>query len=84
MRVGSNALLGESYGYAADFLKGDDGRTTRQKGYALSQRVPKRIEEIFGWAKTVEPAAKTMLREVERVALALINFERRHQKPKVL
>jgi len=44
-----------------------DGRTTRRKGYALSQQVRKRIEEIFGWAKTVGPVAKTMLRGVERV-----------------
>ena len=44
-----------------------DGRTTRCKGYALSQQVRKRIEEVFGWAKTVGPVAKTMLRGVERV-----------------
>ena len=30
-----------------------DGRTTRHPGYHLSQRVRKRIEEIFGWIKTV-------------------------------
>lgn len=30
-----------------------DGRTTRHPGYALSQRVRKRIEECFGWLKTV-------------------------------
>lgn len=30
-----------------------DGRTTRHPGYALSQRVRKRIEECFGWIKTV-------------------------------
>ncbi len=30
-----------------------DGRTTRQPGYAMSQRVRKRVEEIFGWTKTV-------------------------------
>lgn len=29
-----------------------DGRTTRHGGYALSQRIRKRIEECFGWAKT--------------------------------
>jgi hypothetical protein len=29
-----------------------DGRTTRHPGYAASLRVRKRIEEIFGWAKT--------------------------------
>ena len=39
-----------------------DGRTTRHAGYALSQRIRKRIEEAFGWSKTVRPAAKTMLR----------------------
>jgi len=30
-----------------------DGRTTRQAGYAVSQRKRKRIEEIFGWMKTI-------------------------------
>jgi hypothetical protein len=30
-----------------------DGRTTRHPGYAVSQRIRKRIEEAFGWAKTV-------------------------------
>lgn len=30
-----------------------DGRTTRQEGYAISQRKRKRVEEIFGWEKTV-------------------------------
>jgi len=30
-----------------------DGRTTRHPGYRLSQIVRKRIEECFGWAKTV-------------------------------
>ena len=30
-----------------------DGRTTRHTGYAVSQRIRKRIEECFGWAKTV-------------------------------
>jgi len=37
-----------------------DGRTTRHKGYALSIKHRKRIEEPFGWAKTV-------YRGVERV-----------------
>jgi len=44
-----------------------DGRTTRHAGYAISQRIRKRIEEPFGWSKTVGPVAKTMLRGVERV-----------------
>jgi len=30
-----------------------DGRTTRHPGYKISQRKRKRIEEIFGWMKTV-------------------------------
>ncbi len=30
-----------------------DGRTTRHPGYAVSQRIRKRVEEIFGWLKTV-------------------------------
>ena len=30
-----------------------DGRTTRHGGYRLSQRVRKRVEEVFGWVKTV-------------------------------
>jgi transposase len=30
-----------------------DGRTTRHAGYDISQRVRKRIEEVFGWMKTV-------------------------------
>ena len=45
-----------------------DGRTTRHDGYAVSQRVRKRIEEAFGWAKTVAGLAKTKLRGTKRVA----------------
>ena len=30
-----------------------DGRTTRHAGYAVSQRRRKRVEEIFGWLKTI-------------------------------
>ena len=44
-----------------------DGRTTRHAGYALSQKHRKRIEEPFGWAKTVGGMAQTMYRGVERV-----------------
>jgi Transposase DDE domain len=44
-----------------------DGRTTRHAGYAISQRIRKRIEEAFGWSKTVGPVAKTMLRGLDRV-----------------
>jgi transposase len=43
-----------------------DGRTTRHEGYALSQK-RHRIEEPFGWAKTVGGMAQTVYRGVERV-----------------
>ena len=45
-----------------------DARTTRHEGYAVSQRVRKRIEEAFGWAKTVAGLSKTKLRGTKRVA----------------
>ena len=35
-----------------------DGRTTRHAGYAISQRIRKRIEEPFGWIKTVAGSAR--------------------------
>ena len=44
-----------------------DGRTTRHEGYAHSQRVRKRIEEAFGWIKTIAGQARTRLRGLERV-----------------
>jgi transposase len=45
-----------------------DGRTTRHPGYAISQRLRKRVEEIFGWMKTVGNLRKTRHRGTERVA----------------
>ncbi len=59
-----------------------DGRTTRHPGYALSQRVRKRVEEIFGWLKTVGGMRKTRFRGKARVgwmftwALAAYNLVR--------
>ena len=44
-----------------------DGRTTRHEGYAQSQRARKRIEEAFGWIKTIAGQARTRLRGLERV-----------------
>ncbi|WP_037295186.1 IS5-like element ISRosp6 family transposase [Roseobacter sp. AzwK-3b] len=44
-----------------------DGRTTRHEGYAVSQKHRKKIEEPFGWAKTVGGMTQTMYRGVERV-----------------
>jgi len=44
-----------------------DGRTTRHAGYALSQRKRKRVEEVFGWIKTVGLMRKTRHRGLARV-----------------
>ena len=35
-----------------------DGRTTRHEGHAVSQRIRKRIEEPFGWIKTIAGGRK--------------------------
>lgn len=43
-----------------------DGRTTRHIGYALSQRLRKRIEEIFGWTKAVGGGDKLRYIGLER------------------
>jgi transposase len=47
-----------------------DGRTTRHPGYAVSQRIRKRIEEVFGWTKTVACQRKTRFRGLPRVRWA--------------
>ena len=44
-----------------------DGRTTRHPGYQVSQRKRKRIEEVFGWIKTVGMLRKTRHRGLETV-----------------
>jgi len=44
-----------------------DQRTTRHAGYAVSQRKRKRVEEIFGWLKTVALMRKTRFRGLQRV-----------------
>jgi transposase len=44
-----------------------DGRTTRHAGYALSQRARKRIEEAFGWIKTIGGLRKTRHRGRDKV-----------------
>jgi transposase len=44
-----------------------DRRTTRHPGYAASQRIRKRIEEAFGWIKTVAGLRKTKLRGLPKV-----------------
>ena len=59
-----------------------DGRTTRHAGYAVSQQRRKRVEEIFGWLKTVGLMRKTRHQGTRRVdwmftfALAAYNLVR--------
>jgi transposase len=44
-----------------------DGRTKRHPGYELSQVIRKRIEEHFGWSKTVGGIRQTVYRGLRRV-----------------
>jgi hypothetical protein len=47
-----------------------DRRTTRHPGYATSQRLRKRVEEVFGWLKTVGGFRRTRYRGLARTQLA--------------
>jgi transposase len=47
-----------------------DGRTTAPPGYDVSQRLRKRVEEIFGWTKTVGNFRRTRYRGLLRTQLA--------------
>jgi len=47
-------------------VQGVDGRTTSSRGYQTSRRVRKRVEEIFGWMKTVGGLRRTRYRGTER------------------
>jgi transposase len=49
---------------------GLDARTTRHESYAISQRKRKRIEEIFGWMKTVGGFRKTRFVGIAKTQLA--------------
>jgi hypothetical protein len=44
-----------------------DKRTTRHDGYRISQKIRKRVEEIFGWLKTIGCLRKTRHRGLGRV-----------------
>jgi Transposase DDE domain len=45
-----------------------DGRTTQHAGYAISQKKRKRIEESFGWMKTIGMLNKVKLRGLQKVS----------------
>jgi IS5 family transposase len=47
-----------------------DRRTTRHAGYAVSLKIRKRVEEVFGWGKTVGP-----LRKARFVGLAKVKAQ---------
>ena len=47
-----------------------DGRTMRHRGYRVSQKIRKQVEEIFGWMKTVGGLRRSRYRGVERTGLA--------------
>jgi IS5 family transposase len=44
-----------------------DGRTVRHEGYEVSQKKRKRIEECFGWLKTIALMRKVRHRGIEKV-----------------
>ena len=44
-----------------------DGRTTQHEGYAVSQQKRKRVEEVFGWMKTIALQRKTRFRGPDKV-----------------
>ena len=47
-----------------------DERTTRHAGYSISQQIRKRIEQVFGWAKTVAGFRRTRYRGQRRTQFA--------------
>ena len=47
-----------------------DERTTRHEGYKWSQRIRKRVEEPFGWMKTIGGLRRTRFRGIPRTTLA--------------
>lgn len=47
-------------------VAGLDGRTTAKASYRISQRIRKRVEEIFGWVKTVGGLRRSRYRGRER------------------
>jgi hypothetical protein len=59
--------LGGDKNYDTQQPSAIDERTTRHEGYAVSQRKRKRVEEIFGWIKTIAGLRKTKHRGRKRV-----------------
>ena len=53
-------------------VEGLDGRTTRSPGYRTSQKLRKRVEEIFGWCKEAGGLRRTRKRGTDRVGLSTL------------
>lgn len=53
-------------------VAGLDGRTTKSLGYQTSQKLRKRIEEIFGWCKETGGLRRTRKRGADRVGLSTL------------
>lgn len=49
-----------------------DRRTTRHNGYRQSLKIRERIEEVFGWAKTVGPLRQTKFRGLNKVTVQTV------------
>jgi len=49
-----------------------DGRTTSHSSYEVSQRIRKRIEEVFGWGKDIGPIRKTKFRGKDRIGFQML------------
>jgi hypothetical protein len=56
-----------------------DGRTTRHAGYAVSRRLRKRVEEIFGWEKMVGGLRKLRYRGLSNDAPTRVGRPRQHR-----
>jgi transposase len=50
-----------------------DGRTTRHRGYGISQVLRKRVEEIFGWSKSVGGLARSRLRGLAKATSQVLS-----------
>ncbi len=67
-----------------------DGRTSRHAGYRISQVIRKRIEEHFGWGKTIGRIRQTVYRGIKRVdqhfklTMAASNLTRMARMPSVV
>lgn len=53
-------------------VHGLDGRTTRSLGYQTSQKVRKRIEEVFGWCKEIGGLRRTRKHGTDRIGLSTL------------